>query len=83
MLAEFKRPETSHNILAPAGTPRAIVNQLNKEIGRIIQLPDVKERMEGISFVAAPSSPEECTKILADQNATLTKLAADAGLKPK
>ena len=83
MLAEFKRPETSHAVLAPAGTPRAIVNQLNREIARIIQLPDVKERMEGISFVAAPTAPEECMNILRDQNATLTKLVADAGLKPK
>lgn len=83
MLAEFKRPETSHAILTPAGAPRAIVNQLNREIARIIELPDVKERMEGISFVAAPTSPEECTKILGEQNATLTKLAVDAGLKPK
>jgi tripartite-type tricarboxylate transporter receptor subunit TctC len=83
LLVEFKRPETSHNILAPAGTPRAIVNQLNREIARIIDLPDVKERMQGISFVAAPTTPEECAKILRDQMATLGKLVADAGLRPK
>jgi tripartite-type tricarboxylate transporter receptor subunit TctC len=82
-LPEFKRPETSHNVLAPAGTPRAIVNQINREIARILDLPDVKERMQGISFVGAPTTPEECTKILREQMDTLGKLVADAGLRPK
>jgi tripartite-type tricarboxylate transporter receptor subunit TctC len=82
-LSEFKRPETSHAILAPAGTPRFILNQINKEIARILDLPDVKERLQGISFVAAPSSPEECTKILRNQLDTLSTLVRDAGLRPK
>ena len=82
-LAEFKRPETSHALLAPAGTPRAIVNQINAEVARILDLPDVKERMQGIAFVAAPTTPEECNKILRAQIETLSRLVADAGLRPK
>jgi len=82
-LSEFKRPETSHAVLAPAGTPRPILNQINKEIARILELPDVKERMQSISFVAAPSTPEECEKILRAQIETLSKLVSDAGLRPK
>ena len=65
MMSEFKRPETSHGLLAPAGTPRAILNQISKEIARILELPDVKERLQGISYVAAPSTPEEYGKIRA------------------
>ena len=79
----FKRPETSHSVLAPAGTPRALVNQVNKEIARILELPDVRECLEGIGFVAAPSTPEECSRIIRSQIETLAKLASDAGLKPK
>jgi tripartite-type tricarboxylate transporter receptor subunit TctC len=82
-LAEFKRPETSHMLLAPAGTPRAIVNRLNREVARIIALPDVKERLDGISFVAAPTTPEESAKILREQTQTIGKLVVDAGLRPK
>lgn len=82
-MPEFKRPETSHALLAPAGTPRAIVNQINKEIARILELPDVKERLQGISFVAAPTTPEECNRILRAQIETLSVLVADAGLRPK
>jgi tripartite-type tricarboxylate transporter receptor subunit TctC len=82
-LPEFRRPETSHALLAPAGTPRAIVNQLNKEVGRILELPDVRERMQAISFVATPSTPDECMSTLRGQIETLSKVVADAGLRPK
>ncbi|HZM48420.1 MAG TPA: tripartite tricarboxylate transporter substrate-binding protein [Burkholderiales bacterium] len=83
LMPEFKRPETTHGLVAPVGTPRAIVNQLNKEIARIIELPDVKERMQAIAFVTLPSTPEEYSAILRDQIKTLGKLVMDAGLKPK
>ena len=82
-LSEFKRPETSHGLLAPAGTPRAVINQLNKEMARILALPDVKERTQSIGYVVDPSTPEEYNKIVRDQILTLAKLVRDAGLKPK
>jgi len=82
-LPEFKRPETSHALLAPAGTPRAIVNQINKEIARIFELPDVKERIHAISFVLSPGTPEECASTLRSEIETLTKVVADAGLRPR
>ena len=83
ILSEFKRPETSHGLLAPAGTPRRIVNQINREITRILELPDVRERLESIAFVTAPTTPEEYGKVLPAQIDTLNKLVSDAGLRPK
>jgi tripartite-type tricarboxylate transporter receptor subunit TctC len=83
IMAEFKRPETSHALLAPAGTPRPILNQISKELARILALPDVKERLRNISYIAAPSTPEEYNKILRGQFDALTKLVRDAGLRPK
>ena len=83
IFAEFKRPETSHGLLAPAATPRPIVNQLSKEIARILELPDVKERVQGISFVTSASTPEEYDKIRRAQIESLASIVRDAGLKPK
>ena len=83
IMPEFKRPETTHGLVVPAGTPRPVVAQLNKELARILDLPDVKERMQAIAFVPLPSSPEEFSAILRSQLATLSKLVVDAGLKPK
>ena len=80
---EFRQPETSHGILAPAGTPRPILNQISREIARILDLPDIKERFQSIGFVAAPSTPEEYDRIVRAQIQTLSKLTSDAGLRPK
>lgn len=82
-MSEFKRPETTHGLLAPAGTPRPILNQISKEIARILDLPDIKERVQAIGYVAAPSTPEEYDKILRAQIETLSILVRDAGLRPK
>ena len=83
LLPEFKRPETSHGLVAPTGTPRAILNQLSKEIARILDSPDVKERLQNISYLAEPSTPEEYDKILRAQIEGLARIVRDAGLKPK
>ena len=82
-LAEFKRPETSHGFLAPAGTPRPIVNKISKEIARILDLPDVRERTQSIGYVVDASTPEEYSKMLRAQIETLSKLISDAGMRPK
>ena len=82
-LPEFKRPETSHGLLAPAGTPRAVIGRINKDMTRVLELPDVRERAQAISYVIEPSTPEEYDKIVRAQIQTLNKLVKDAGLRPK
>ena len=83
IMPEFKRPETTHGLVVPAGTPRPVVAQLNKEMERILELPDIRERMQAIAFVGLPSTPDEYSAILRNQLDTLRKLVVDAGLKPK
>jgi tripartite-type tricarboxylate transporter receptor subunit TctC len=53
----------------PAGMSKEIVTRLNVEIGRILSLPEVKQRMANIAVETAGSSPEEL--------ATLTRADAD------
>ena len=79
---EFRRPETSHGMVAPAGTPRAVVAVLNKEMTRILALPDVRQRTQDIGFTLDPSTVDEYNKILREQMQTLAKLVRDAGLRP-
>ena len=83
VLPEFKRPETTHGLVAPTGTPRPILMELNKQIARILALPDVKERLNNISYVISTSTPEEYDKILRSQIEGLATLVRAAGLKPK
>lgn len=53
-----------YGILAPAGTPRAIVMRLNREIGQIINTPEMKERFrkQGIDLVT--STPEAFAELI-------------------
>jgi len=80
---EFRQSETSHGLLAPAGTPRPILQQVSREVARILDLPDIKERLNGISFVIAPSTPEAYDKIVRDQMSMITTLVIAAGLRGK
>jgi tripartite-type tricarboxylate transporter receptor subunit TctC len=46
-------------VAVPAGTPKEIVALLNREIVKIMALPDIKERLATLGFDAIASSPEE------------------------
>lgn len=48
-----------YGVLAPAGTPPAIVNKLNREIVRIVHLPDVAEKMATDGSEPVGSSPAQ------------------------
>lgn len=73
----------SQGILAPARTPRAIVNQINKDVGRIIALPEVKERLQNIDFNIVTSTPEEYDKSLRADIQVFARVARAAGLVAK
>lgn len=73
----------SHSLLAPAGTPRPILNQISKEVSRVLELPEVKERLKNFDFMPAPTSPEEHDRIIRADIATFTGVVRLAGLRPK
>ena len=81
-LPGYKR-EGSHAMLAPAATPRHIVNQLSKEVRRIFELPDVKERLKNYDYLLSPTTPEELDRILRTDIETFSELVMRAGLRAK
>ena len=80
---DFKRPENSTGILAPAGTPRTILVQISRDVARALDLPDMKEKLQGMGYFSAPSTPAEFDAILRTQIETLSRVVKDAGLRPK
>lgn len=69
--------------LAPAGTPRAIRQQISKEMARNLALPEVKSRLENMGFFVAHASPEEHEKNLRSDIETFSRLVNELGLKAK
>jgi tripartite-type tricarboxylate transporter receptor subunit TctC len=82
-LPEFKRPETSQGLLAPAGVARPILQKIGAEVGRILELPEVKERLQSIGYLPAPSTPDEYGALLRTQIQTLAKVTKEVGLRAR
>ena len=49
-------------------------------MGRVLLLPEVKDRLQAMGFVVAPTTPEEFEKIVRADIATFKKIAKVAGL---
>ena len=64
--------------LVPAKTPKAIVDKLNTEMGRILVMPDVRAKLLELGFEPAPWSPDKTRRFMKDQLA-LTQKLIDAG----
>lgn len=65
----------------PANTSPAIVTKLSEEMGRILNLSDVKAHLSGIGADPAPSSPQVFSKFVKDETAKWAKVVKDSGAK--
>jgi tripartite-type tricarboxylate transporter receptor subunit TctC len=70
-----------YGLLAPAKTPRAIVDKLSAEIGQILKQPEVRQRFGPLGIEPVTSSPEEFDKLIANEVATFTRLAKAGNIK--
>ena len=68
-------------ILAPAGTPPAIVSKLNADIVRAVQSEAGRKRLEEAGFRVTGTSAEEFANIIRDDTATWGKAVAATGFK--
>jgi tripartite-type tricarboxylate transporter receptor subunit TctC len=82
VLPGFER-YASHALMAPGRTPRPILNQISKDVARVLELPDVKQRMDNIGFTPAPTTPDEYDKIVRSQIRMFTEISKAVGLIPK
>jgi tripartite-type tricarboxylate transporter receptor subunit TctC len=70
-----------HGVFAPAGTPKPIVDQMAAEMKRILELPDVKDKLAEIGAIAAPMTPEEFVKFIDGERAKWSEVVKAAGVK--
>ena len=71
----------STTMLAPAGTPKPILAKISSEVGRVLHLADIKEKLANFDFVAAPTTPEEHDKIMRADIETFAGVVRLAGLR--
>jgi len=70
-------------VFTQAKVPRKIVNQLSREIARILELPEVKDRIAAQGAAAKSSTPEQFDRLVHGEIATRKKVFKAAGVKPE
>ena len=73
--------ETIQALLAPAGTPQAIVQRLYEESARILARPEVKERIAGLGYDIQASTPRELTAQIDAEVTKWRRVVQQAGIK--
>jgi tripartite-type tricarboxylate transporter receptor subunit TctC len=70
-----------YGVFVPAKTPKPIVAQLNRELVRILALPEVKERLSRDGVEPAGSTPEHLSEIVQTEKKVWTKVIRQANMK--
>ncbi|HYC49074.1 MAG TPA: tripartite tricarboxylate transporter substrate binding protein [Burkholderiales bacterium] len=70
-----------YSVHAPAGVPKDIMNKVNRELVRVLALPDIKERLRQLGSEGVGNSPEEFARFVRAESAKYAKAIKSAGVK--
>jgi tripartite-type tricarboxylate transporter receptor subunit TctC len=68
-------------LMAPAGTPRDIIDRLNGEVNKVMLLPDTRERLLAVGGEPATGTPEQAAEFLRTEFTRWSRVIKDAGIK--
>ena len=72
-----------YGIFVPAKTPARIIALLNREIGKVLQMPDVQAALATQAFEASATTPERFRQIVQDEVKLWARVIKDVGVKPE
>jgi tripartite-type tricarboxylate transporter receptor subunit TctC len=72
---------TWYTVLAPAGTPRAIVDKLNRQINASLKEPSFRKRVQDMGVTPLGGTPEEVTSYIASESARWSGVVKSAGIR--
>jgi tripartite-type tricarboxylate transporter receptor subunit TctC len=67
-------------VLAPANTPAPIVDKISRDITRVLQLPDVQDRLTKLGMVVSTNGPAKFDELVRKDTERFGKLLRDAGI---
>ncbi len=68
-------------VLAPAGTPAAVVNKINADIERLMSLPETKDKFTELGADVGHGSPQEVRTFLSAEIARYGKVVRETGMR--
>ena len=69
--------------MAPAAMPRPILDKVSEDIARVLQMPDVAEKMKNQGLVVVTQSPEKFDEMIKSETERYSKILRDAGVGAK
>ena len=70
-----------YGLLVQGGTPRDVISKLQQEVARILNLPELKERLAGEGMTVVASTPEQFIEFLARETAKFNRIIQSANIK--
>ena len=80
VLPSFERDAT-HGLMAPAGTPKPVLEKISRDVARVLEMPEVRKQFEVINFFPAHVPPDEYQKLIHGLLINFERVAREAGLK--
>jgi tripartite-type tricarboxylate transporter receptor subunit TctC len=68
-------------ILAPAGTPRSVIERVNADAARALKQSDVRERLSGLGLVPGGGTVSEFNAFFRNEVARWAKVSSEAGVR--
>jgi tripartite-type tricarboxylate transporter receptor subunit TctC len=68
-----------YGLFVPVGTPKEIITRLNTEIAKLMDNPEMKDRLVGLGVESAPSSPEQLAALLREDLVRWSKIVKESG----
>ncbi len=75
--------ESWFGVFAPAGTPEPILTKISEDIAKVLEMPDVKEKLLAQGSIPAPTTPREFDAINKADTERYGKLLKEAGITPQ
>ena len=73
---------TYSGLLAPAGTPKPIIDRLHGELVKVIRAPDSLQRLASVGAIAVADTPDQFAEMLRQDVAKWSKIIKDHNIKP-
>ena len=75
--------ESWFGVLAPAGTPQPILTKVSEDIAKVLEMPDVKEKLLAQGSIPAPTTPSEFDAVIKSDTERYGKILKEAGITPQ
>ena len=75
--------EAWFGVMAPAGTPAAVLTKVSQDIATVLKMKDVIDQMQKVGNIPMPTTPAEFDAIIKSDTERFTKVMAAAGIAPK